>query len=347
MSIYTSSRQRPVTLNFGTPNVDVPIDGWTASTAIVDNYSNSQYVYLPGAPKYIDPGVRHAIVPLSNVGSLSASFTAPPGIRVPALTANDLAMILFLEDSHPASSGMLPMQGTPQLAATPQVNTLNIPAGQSAVFTVPPGALWFSYSIPSSAANSYPFTIVGSGGTVYQSLTIPVRGGTTPPTPQRPIRLTTGDVTLTVNNNSVGGLAMTGDLTFHFDPPPAVCANDGRFWQNFTNTTTVGQVTQMQSVSGANLPPQYMKTVLDEAVFTVSAGAGRVFTCRVWDGPVGSGTIIAAEEIGIIAGGTITAIPPVRFSGYKSSEGNSLGFDFAFNAATGEVFAISANGHYE
>lgn len=157
-SIYTQPRQLALTLTPGGQSLSETLDGWQANTAIVDNYG-AQYVYLPDAPKYIDPGTRHAVVPLPSASIARAIYQAPPGVVQPPAGPNDAALITFLEEGHQAQSGVLASQGTEVLdaigsAGTQQKGSFNLPMGTQslAVVTIITGASAGSFGM--SGANS-------------------------------------------------------------------------------------------------------------------------------------------------------------------------------------------------
>lgn len=104
MSIYASARQKSYTIQPG-QGIDDTIDGWAANSVVVDNYSH-QYFYIPNAPKFVDPGVHHVIIPLPNVSRLQGQFQAPPGITQPPSVANDNVLLTFYESEFMPSQGI-------------------------------------------------------------------------------------------------------------------------------------------------------------------------------------------------------------------------------------------------
>lgn len=156
MSVYTSSRQQPYTLQQGQVIDDLSAYSWRANTVIVDNFSH-QWLYIPNGNKFVAPLQTSVIVPLPSVSHFVAVWQSPPGIPQPMAAATDNAKLLFLEDAHPANSGLsaattvtkMPDVASPAGAGTNRVN--NIP--------LPPNTLAIAFMVDAFISNAFPTNV--------------------------------------------------------------------------------------------------------------------------------------------------------------------------------------------
>lgn len=160
-SIYLSDHQRSFTLRPTDTPLSVVLDGWQANSVIIDNYS-SQYLYIPNAPKFIDPGTRHAIVSVPSSGIALAQYQAPPGQLQPPAGPNDVCFLTFFEQNQPAQAGIPTSIGLGDYLTTITVvgtNPVTFPV------PVPPETLAIGYSIRFSNSLVIPSELLFTGHT--------------------------------------------------------------------------------------------------------------------------------------------------------------------------------------
>lgn len=135
-TIYDQPLSPTRRLVIGGADLDEQIgQGLQAQHVIVDNQT-SQYVYVPDAEQYVDPGVKRTLrVKVTDYAR--ARFASPPGIPQPPGVVGQVCVLKFLSDRIDATpdSGMAtvvtaqqPQQGAPAIV---------VAAGASAVINVP------------------------------------------------------------------------------------------------------------------------------------------------------------------------------------------------------------------